>query len=55
MPAPGSRVRWSSAVLKFGEAVREAVAVLEGRRQNDRDPQVREYAGRVLEKLWPAG
>ena len=36
-------------MLKFGEAAREAVPVLEGLRQNDRDPRVREYAGRVLE------
>ena len=39
---------------KFGEVAREAVPLLEDLRKSDRDPQVREAANRVLEKLRPA-
>jgi HEAT repeat protein len=39
------------ALVKCGPAAREAVPALEQMRQNDRDAQVRDYAGRALEKL----
>jgi HEAT repeat protein len=39
------------ALVKCGPAAREAAPALEQLRQNDRDAQVRDYAGRALEKL----
>jgi HEAT repeat protein len=39
------------ALVKCGPAAREAVPALEQLRQHDRDPQVRAYAARALEKL----
>jgi HEAT repeat protein len=39
------------ALAKHGPAAREAVPALEELRQRDRDSQVRQYAGRALEKL----
>jgi HEAT repeat protein len=41
------------ALVKCGPAAREAAPTLEQLRQNDRDAQVRLYAGRALEKLGP--
>jgi HEAT repeat protein len=47
------RVRCAAvlAVLKFGETAREAVPLLEDLRKRDRDPRVREFANRALERL----
>src|SRR5947209_3679623 len=39
------------ALVKCGPAAREAVPALEELRRHDRDPQVRAYAGRALEKI----
>lgn len=39
------------ALMKCGPAAREAVPTLDELRRHDRDPQVRAYAGRALEKL----
>ncbi len=50
---PDAAVRRAAilALVKFGPAAREAAPALEELRQRDRDPQVRAYAGRALEKL----
>jgi len=39
------------ALLKFGPEAREAVPALTELREHDRDPKVRDYAARALEKL----
>ena len=39
------------ALVKCGPAAREAVPALEEMRRRDRDPQVRDYAGRALDAL----
>jgi HEAT repeat protein len=50
-PDAGVRREVIVALMKCGPAAREAVPALEELRQRDRDPQVRAYAGRALEKL----
>ncbi|HKI38680.1 MAG TPA: HEAT repeat domain-containing protein [Gemmataceae bacterium] len=50
-PDAGVRREVILALVKCGPAAREAVPTLDELRQQDRDPQVRAYAGRALEKL----
>jgi HEAT repeat protein len=39
------------ALLKFGPVAQEAIPSLTELRENDRDPKVRDYAAKALEKL----
>jgi HEAT repeat protein len=50
-PDAGVRREAILALAKHGPAAREAVPILTELRQSDRDPQVRDYAARALEKL----
>jgi HEAT repeat protein len=50
-PDGGVRREVILALVKCGPAARETVPALEELRQHDRDPQVRVYAGRALERL----
>jgi len=50
-PEAGVRREAILALVKCGPEAREAVPILEELHQRDRDAQVRDYAGRALEKL----